>query len=62
MARFDRFDAAYPGEEVPRPPHWGGYRIEPITIEFWQGRLHRLHDRFRFERTPAGWTVRRLAP
>ena len=62
MARFDRFDAAYPGEEVPRPPHWGGYRIEPITIEFWQGRLHRLHDRFRFERTPRGWTVRRLAP
>jgi pyridoxamine 5'-phosphate oxidase len=62
MARFARFDVAYPGEEVPRPPHWGGYRIEPITIEFWQGRLHRLHDRFLFERSGGDWTVRRLAP
>lgn len=64
MARFGRFDAAYPGEDVPRPPHWGGYLIEPITIEFWQGRLHRLHDRFLFERRGADddWTGRRLAP
>jgi pyridoxamine 5'-phosphate oxidase len=62
MARFERFDAMYPGEDVPRPPHWGGYRIEPITIEFWQGRAHRLHDRFLFERSAGGWTRRRLAP
>jgi pyridoxamine 5'-phosphate oxidase len=62
MARFERFDAAYPGEDVPRPPHWGGYRVEPSTIEFWRGRPHRLHDRFLFERSTDGWTRRRLAP
>jgi pyridoxamine 5'-phosphate oxidase len=51
--------------EVPRPPHWGGYRIHPDTIEFWQGRAFRLHDRFRYTRDeaePTGWRVERLAP
>ncbi len=54
-ARFARGD-------VPRPPHWGGFVLVPRTIEFWQGRTSRLHDRFRHTRTDAGWTVARLAP
>jgi pyridoxamine 5'-phosphate oxidase len=50
---------------VPRPPYWGGYRLVPDTIEFWQGRAFRLHDRFRYTRDegePTGWRVERLAP
>lgn len=47
---------------VPRPPHWGGYLIKPTTIEFWQGRSSRLHDRFSFTLTDGEWTVKRLAP
>ncbi len=53
----------YEGREVPLPPHWGGYRLEPVTVEFWQGRRSRLHDRLRFRRDPGGdWVVERLAP
>lgn len=49
--------------EVPRPPHWGGFVVEPRSIEFWQGRGARLHDRFQYERRPDGvWGVTRLAP
>ena len=48
--------------EVPRPAFWGGYRVEPQSIEFWQGRPGRLHDRFRYERTSGGRPVERLAP
>jgi pyridoxamine 5'-phosphate oxidase len=62
MERFATFDADYPGDEVPRPPFWGGFRIDPITVEFWHGREHRLHDRFLYERAADGWTIRRLAP
>jgi pyridoxamine 5'-phosphate oxidase len=47
---------------VPRPPHWGGYCLVPRTLEFWQGRDGRLHDRFRYERTAQGWQLERLAP
>jgi pyridoxamine 5'-phosphate oxidase len=62
MERFAAFDANYPGEEVPRPSFWGGFRIDPITVEFWHGREHRLHDRFLYERVGDGWAIRRLAP
>jgi len=54
-------EARFPGE-VPRPPHWGGYVLAPHTIEFWQGRRHRLHDRLVFTSEPDGWRVDRLAP
>jgi pyridoxamine 5'-phosphate oxidase len=52
------------GEQPPRPPHWGGYRVVPTAIEFWQGRADRLHDRLLYTRAPAGggWTRERLAP
>ena len=49
--------------EIPRPPHWGGYRLVPITWEFWQGGENRLHDRFRYTRADSdGWRVTRLQP
>jgi pyridoxamine 5'-phosphate oxidase len=55
-------DERYRHQEVPRPKNWGGYRLRPERIEFWKNGAHRLHDRFEFTRTPAGWLGRRLAP
>lgn len=49
-------------EEIPRPPFWGGYRIRPRVVEFWQEGPDRMHDRFRYERTDDGWRRRRLQP
>ncbi|MCF6526228.1 pyridoxamine 5'-phosphate oxidase [Streptomyces sp. JJ36] len=55
--------ARYPeGEDVPAPPHWGGYRVAVESVEFWQGRENRLHDRLRYVRTESGWVVERLCP
>lgn len=62
-ARWQALDERYGGAAVPRPPHWGGYRVEPDEIEVWQGRANRLHDRFRYTRAPdGGWTHVRLQP
>ena len=62
-AQFTAALEKFGGAEIPRPPHWGGYRLVPQTVEFWQGRRSRLHDRFRFTRQPDGaWQIERLAP
>jgi pyridoxamine 5'-phosphate oxidase len=49
-------------EKVPFPPHWGGWRIKPDTVEFWQGQQNRLHDRLRYVHTHDGWHIQRVAP
>ena len=60
--RFEEFDSRF-GDNVPRPPHWGGYRVRPTVIEFWQGQENRLHDRLRYTLQPDGeWLIERLAP
>jgi pyridoxamine 5'-phosphate oxidase len=63
-ALVDEAEERYDGEDVPRPPHWGGYLVVPSEIEFWQGQVGRLHDRFRYQRSVDGaaWRVERLAP
>ena len=50
------------GDETPRPAHWGGYRLLPAAIEFWQGRANRLHDRVLYTLKSRGWKIERLAP
>jgi pyridoxamine 5'-phosphate oxidase len=60
--RFAETSERY-GEDVPRPPHWGGYRVQPEVIEFWQGRDNRLHDRLRYRLQEGGtWVIERLGP
>lgn len=61
-ARLEELRRRYPDGNVPRPPHWGGYRIEPHSFEFWQGREARFHDRFRYRLDGRQWTIERLAP
>jgi pyridoxamine 5'-phosphate oxidase len=61
-ARERELDAEHPGDDVPLPPHWGGFRLVPERIEFWQGRINRLHDRLRYVREASGWRVERLQP
>lgn len=62
-ARFHDLEQTYRDLPVPRPPHWGGFRVIPVSIEFWQGRPDRLHDRFRYWlRDAKDWVIERLAP
>ncbi|GHD91468.1 pyridoxamine 5'-phosphate oxidase [Streptomyces naganishii] len=63
-AAYSELAARYPeGEQVPVPPHWGGFRVAPSSVEFWQGRENRLHDRLRYVAEPdGGWHVERLSP
>jgi pyridoxamine 5'-phosphate oxidase len=60
---YREMDRRFPGDDVPLPPHWGGFRILPDVFEFWKGRLHRLHDRFRYVSGRTGaWSLDRLYP
>ena len=63
-AAYGEMDAKYPGEDIPRPPHWSGRRVTPLRIEFWQDGAHRLHDRLIFKRpnAEADWEIERLYP
>lgn len=61
-ARFAEMQARFDGADVPRPPHWSGYRVTPTAIEFWQDREHRLHERRLFTRDGDGWTEGLLYP
>jgi pyridoxamine 5'-phosphate oxidase len=60
--RYTELEREHEGREVPLPPHWGGYRLRPEAIEFWEHRDNRLHDRLRYTRARAGWRTERLSP
>ncbi|MCK8490451.1 MULTISPECIES: pyridoxamine 5'-phosphate oxidase [Spirosoma] len=61
-ARQQELEAQFADKPVPRPPHWGGFRVVPDAIEFWQGRPSRLHDRIRYRKEADNWLIERLAP
>lgn len=60
--RVEEYARKFSGGAVPRPPHWSGYRLVPEMVEFWHGRDHRLHDRFRYTREDGDWVLQRLNP
>lgn len=61
-ARIAQAEARFVNQPVPRPPFWGGYRLQPERVEFWLGQDARLHDRYSYRRSPSGWAVERLSP
>jgi len=61
-AKFDELRRSFSAGEIPLPSFWGGYRVRPAALEFWQGRASRLHDRFRYRRDGDDWLIERLAP
>jgi pyridoxamine 5'-phosphate oxidase len=61
-AKFEELKQKFRDKEIPLPSFWGGYRVAPLEIEFWQGRDNRLHDRFLYKRQDDGWRIDRLAP
>jgi pyridoxamine 5'-phosphate oxidase len=60
--RYFEFERQFEGQPVPRPEHWGGYRLRPDSIEFWRAGEYRLHDRWLYTRTPSGWEMHMLYP
>jgi pyridoxamine 5'-phosphate oxidase len=60
--RLQELTTEYLDQEIPKPPHWGGFRVVPQEIEFWQGRPNRLHDRIRYQLVASDWRIARLAP
>ena len=62
QARVAEYDRKYDGKDVPRPPHWSGFRLAPVVIEFWKGRPNRLHERQLYTRAGDGWRVQLLYP
>ena len=60
--KFEEIKRKFLEKEIPLPDFWGGYRIVPVTFEFWQGRPNRLHDRFKYKLHENLWTIERLAP
>jgi pyridoxamine 5'-phosphate oxidase len=60
--RFAEFEQRYANQTVPRPPYWGGYRVQPHMVELWQGREDRLHDRLRYTHDGNAWRIDRIAP
>jgi pyridoxamine 5'-phosphate oxidase len=61
--RYARLEQRWPeGTPVAMPDFWGGYRVRPLAVEFWHGRVNRMHDRFRYRRDHGGWAIERLAP
>ncbi len=60
--RQRELESQFSGQPVPRPPYWGGFRVVPDALEFWQGRASRLHDRIRYRKVAQNWLIERLAP
>ncbi|WP_034893196.1 pyridoxamine 5'-phosphate oxidase [Gillisia sp. Hel_I_29] len=60
--KLEELEAKFNGKEIPKPQFWGGYLVRPVSIEFWQGRESRLHDRILFEKDENSWSYKRLAP
>ncbi len=62
ITNYTALEKQYKGKSIPRPPHWGGYIVKAETIEFWQGRTNRMHDRYQFVKSDNNWIIQQLAP